>query len=57
MKDHWVYAAIAYWVQGQTLHYVTPGGDHNQVSLALVDRQMSARLNSGPEGGLGLPPQ
>ena len=48
LKDHRVYTAVAYWVQGQTLHYVTAEGSHNQVSLPLVDRQMSARLNDGP---------
>src|SRR5579872_4194801 len=37
-KDHTIYAALAYWVEGETLHYVTNQNTHNQVSLDLVDR-------------------
>jgi hypothetical protein len=54
LKDHWVYVAIAYWVQSGTLHYVTPRGSHNQVSLDLVDRQVSRKLNA-PGSGFALP--
>ena len=57
LKDHWVYSAVAYWVQGQTLHYVTSHGSHNQVSLALVDRKITARLNAGSRDPFILPPQ
>jgi len=51
LKDHHVYLAVAYWVEGNTLHYFLPGNTHNQVSLALVDRDLTARLNreSGTE--------
>lgn len=45
LNDGWVYAAVAYWVESGTLHYITTAGDHNQVSLRLVDRATSARLN------------
>jgi len=45
LSNGWVYAAMAYWVEGGTLHYVTPRGVHNQVSLELVDRKLSAKLN------------
>ncbi len=45
LNNGWVYAALAYWVDGRTLHYVTAHGEHNQVSLELVDRKLSARLN------------
>lgn len=44
-KDHTVYSAVAYWVQGDTLHYFTSGNVHNQVSLSLVDRDLTERLN------------
>lgn len=47
LKDSRVYTAVAYWVQGETLHYITPNGSHNQVSLDLVDRNLSSRLNAG----------
>lgn len=45
LNDGWVYAAIAYWVDRDTLHYVTTLGVHNQVSLSLIDRKISERLN------------
>jgi len=54
-KGH-VCTAIAYWVQGDTLHYITAQGSHNQVSLVLVDRPTSAKLNSGRLVKLILPP-
>jgi hypothetical protein len=44
-KDHTIYAATAYWVDGDTLHYFTAGNTHNQASLALVDREFTERLN------------
>ena len=44
-KDRTIYAAVAYWVEGDTLHYFTAGNTHNQVSLSLVDRDLTARLN------------
>jgi hypothetical protein len=47
--------AIAYWVQGDTLHYITSAGSHNQVSLALVDRATSQKLNAGRLVDLVLP--
>jgi hypothetical protein len=49
-KDHTIYAATAYWVDGDTLHYFTAGNVHNQASLALVDRDFTERLNK--EAGL-----
>ena len=49
-KDHTIYSAIAYWVDGDTLHYFTTGNTHNQVSLSLVDRDLTERLNR--ESGL-----
>lgn len=56
-KDHTIYAAVAYWVDGDTLHYFTEGNRHNQVSLSLVDRDLTARLNreSGVEVKLPAP--
>jgi hypothetical protein len=44
-KDHTVYPAVAYYVEGDTLHYFTAGNKHNQVSVSLVDRAMTERLN------------
>ena len=52
LTDHTVVAAIAYWVDGDTLHYFTSGNTHNQVSLSLIDRDMTQRLNK--ESGIDL---
>jgi len=51
-KDHTIYAATAYWVDGDTLHYFTDGNVHNQASLSLVDRAFTERLNK--EAGLDV---
>ncbi len=51
-KDHTIYAALAYWVDGDTLHYFTSGNTHNQVSLSLVDKALTERLNR--EAGIDL---
>jgi hypothetical protein len=54
-KDHTIYSAVAYWVDGSTLHYFTSGNTHNQVSLALVDRELTERLNRETGTNLQLP--
>lgn len=56
LRDHTVYTALAYWVEGDLLHYITPQGKHNQVSLDLVDRELSSRLNEGRKVEFRLPP-
>jgi hypothetical protein len=48
-KDRSIYSAVAYWVDGDTIHYFTAGNTHNQASVSLVDRDLTKRLN---EGGL-----
>jgi hypothetical protein len=55
-KDHTIYAATAYWVDGDTIHYFTAGNVHNQASLALVDRDFTARLNKEAGVEVVLPP-
>jgi hypothetical protein len=55
-KDHSIYSAIGYWVDGDTLHYLTGGNVHNQVSLSLVDRDLTAQLNRGRGVQVNLPP-
>ncbi len=52
LKDHSIYSAVAYWVDGDTLHYFTSGSTHNEVSISLVDRDLTKRLND--ESGLQL---
>ncbi len=55
LKDGSVYTAVAYWVEGGVLHYITPQGRHNQASLDLVDRQLSEKLNQGHKVQFRLP--
>lgn len=56
LKDSSIYTAVAYWVEGDMLHYITTDGRHNQVSLSLVDRSLAERLNRGSVAGFHLPP-
>lgn len=44
-KDHSVYSALAYWIEDQTLHYVTPQQTHNQASVDLIDMDFTKKLN------------
>ena len=55
-KDHSIYSAVAYWVDGDTLHYFTSGNTHNQASVSLVDRDLTERLNEESGLELKLPP-
>jgi hypothetical protein len=55
LKDHTIQTASAYWVEGNTLHYVTTDGSENAVSLDLVDREMSTRINRERKVAFGLP--
>lgn len=51
-KDHTIYSALAFWVEGDTLHYFTAGNTHNQVSLSMVDKPLTERLNR--ESGIDM---
>jgi hypothetical protein len=55
-KDHTIYSAVAYWVDGDTLHYFTSGNTHNQASLSLVDRALTEKLNKDSGLEVKLPP-
>lgn len=55
LTDNSVYTAVAYWVENGTLNYITPQGRHNQVSVALIDRETTGRLNRGSKFQLHLP--
>jgi len=54
-KDHTIYSAVAYYVEGDTLHYFTEGNVHNQVSVSLVDRQLTEQLNRERNVDVKLP--
>ncbi len=45
LKDNSIHSAIGYWVQDGTLHYVTPQGTVNRVTLDQVDRPLTDQLN------------
>ncbi len=44
-RDHTIVQALGYWMEGNTLHYVSAEQTLNQVSIDLVDRDLSQRLN------------
>jgi hypothetical protein len=54
-KNRSIYSALAYWVEGDTLHYVTTENQHNQASLALIDLEKTAKLNAGNAVPFALP--
>lgn len=54
-QDHTILPAIAYWVQGDTLHYIRLTGAPNQVNLALIDRDFSKQLNRDRHVPFALP--
>lgn len=54
-KDHTIYSAVAYYTDGDTLHYFTAGNVHNQASLALVDRPLTEQLNRDRNVSVHLP--
>jgi hypothetical protein len=48
-KNHAIYAALAYWLEDKTLHYVTTQNTHNQASLDLIDVNLTKSLNQERE--------
>lgn len=55
-RDRSVFSAAAYWVEGETFHYVTPRGKHEQLPLAQLDRELSEKLNENRQVQFRLPP-
>ena len=55
LTDHSILPTIAYWVEGDTLIYITTEGDQNRISLALVDRDFSKKLNDDRHVEFKLP--
>jgi hypothetical protein len=55
LKDHTILPAIAYWVEGDTLNYITVQGTKNSASLDLVDREFSKQINKERKIEFGLP--
>jgi hypothetical protein len=44
-KDGTIYPALAFWMEANTLHYITKKHDHNQATLDLIDTSLSRQLN------------
>ncbi len=45
-QDGSVRTAVACWIEGDTVHYVTPQGQPNKASVVLIDKEFSRKLNS-----------
>jgi hypothetical protein len=45
LRDHTIVQALGYWMEGSTVHYVSAEHTLNQLSIDLVDRDLSQRLN------------
>jgi len=56
-KDRTIYSTVAYWVDGDSIHYFTAGNKHNQASVSLIDRDLTARLNRESGVEVKLPPE
>jgi hypothetical protein len=54
-KDHSVYPALAYWVEDNTLNYVTTQNTHNQASLNLIDIELTKTLNQARSVPFSIP--
>ena len=55
LKDGTIVAAIGYWVEGETLSYVTRDGTINRVSIDRVDGDFSVKLNAERKLDFKLP--
>ena len=45
LKNESIVVSSRHWLEGETLHYVTPGEQQHQVKLADIDLGLTARLN------------
>jgi hypothetical protein len=57
LKDHTIYAAIGYWTEDQTLHYITQENVHNRIGMDQVDRAFTKQLNDERHIDMRLPPE
>ena len=55
-KDHSIYSVVAYWVDGDTIHYFTNGNTHKQAAMSSLDRDLTERLNKESGSDFKLPP-
>ncbi len=45
MKDSTIYSSLAYWLEDDTVHYITTQHSHNRATIDLIDRELSIQLN------------
>jgi hypothetical protein len=46
LKDSTIRQAIGYWIEDETLQFVTPQGKISHITLDNLDKQLSEQLNS-----------
>ena len=54
-KDRNTFSALTYWLEGDTLHYVTTDNKHNQASLDLIDLDQTYKLNADNSVPFSIP--
>lgn len=54
-KDHNIVPALAYWMEGSTLNYISVDHNRNQATIGLIDRDLSQRLNQERHVDFKLP--
>jgi hypothetical protein len=54
-QDHVIRAAASYWVDGNTLHYITLQHEERQAPLDTVDRDLTMQLNRDRHVSINLP--
>jgi hypothetical protein len=54
-RDRSIFAAVAYWAEGGTLHYVTQEHEQKQAPLNTVNRDLSDKLNRERGVAFSLP--
>jgi hypothetical protein len=55
LNDGSRHSASAFWVQDNVLHYIDPDDKQQQISMRLVDRQSTRRINRERNLDLWLP--
>ena len=56
-RDHTIRAAVAYWVEGNAVHYVSLEHESKQAPLDSIDRDLSRQLNSERRVPFSLSPR
>lgn len=54
-RNRSMYAALTWWLEGNTLHYVTTQNTHNQASLDLIDVDKTIKLNQDRNVPFSIP--